>query len=230
MDLKFDRRAILIPVAGLAAGIANGDTYRYREDQRKAMVECLLRDVLEESGGREDAHTLSTPRGKLGRHYFELSRYYEEDNPSSEVCNAYNRSVIKARIKALLAKHSLYEACVAEDQSVVNSISAGYTVTWFGKKGKHLPLQHKHIVVTWVRPRLDYQSMDVTTFIERVITALGKKYPREQVKQTVHAIPLGVLLSSYPHGAMAEDLREHPYQTWDGLLQFVTSRLKGGLK
>lgn len=218
MNLHFDRRAVLLPVAGLVAAIANGTNFRYSDEQRYAMVECALRDALESRGVCAEEHTIATAPGKMGRRYLELTRYIAEAKPLSEVSNLYNHTMLKDRIKALLSKHSLYEACVAEDQTSANSIELGYSLKWFLPKGKRLPLSRKHVVITWVRPRLNQQSMSVPTFIAAITDALVKrKYPREQVEQTLNAIPLRELLSPRPG-------------QWEGLLQFVISRLKGGLK
>ncbi|QXO09533.1 hypothetical protein pEaSNUABM11_00109 [Erwinia phage pEa_SNUABM_11] len=231
MNLKFDKRAVLIPVAGLVATIANGNNFRYSDDQRRAMVECVLRDTLERMGAREELHTLNTPQGKVGRRYSELTKYLGESKPSSIVSNEYNHKLLIERVRIILAKHSLYEACVADGQSDENIIGLGYSLSWFSPKGKVLPLSQKHIVITWTRPRLNQQSMSVPTFVKAITDELiSRKYSREQVEQTINAMPLRELLSSYPYGAMAEDIREYPYQTWEGLLQYVTSRLKGGLK
>jgi hypothetical protein len=228
MDLKFDKRSVLLPVGHLVSGIANGSNYQYKQNQREAMVQCVVRDVLESLGGREDVHSLDTPKGRLCRHYSELTRFFEEENRNSSTSNTYNGQLLQNRVRDLLAKHSLYEACAADNQSVVNTLGAGYEVMWFWKKGKHLSLAKKHLVITWTRPRLDHQSMDIVGFIDHIVAALvKKKYQRERVVKTINAIPLRDLLSSYPIGAMAEDIREHPHQTWEGLLQFVISRLKG---
>lgn len=218
MNLHFDKRSVLLPVSGLVVAIANGANFRYSVDQRYAMVECAIRDALEQRGVCGEEHTLATAPGKMGRRYLELTRYLAEEKPLSEVSNVYNHTMLKDRVKALLSKHSLYEACVAEDQSGVNNIELGYSLKWFLSKGKRLSLPRKHVVITWVRPRLNQQSMSVPTFIAVITDALVKrKYPREQVEQTLNAIPLRELLSPRPG-------------QWEGLLQFVISRLKGGLK
>lgn len=232
MDLKFDKRVVLLPAAGLISAISNGDNHRYSIPVKHAMVMCVINDVLERQGTRNLYRSYGEPNGKVGFQFRNMLADRDAMQGAPDRLSLFNQDVLLKRVTKLLAEYNLYEACVASENGIVkNTLDAGFAVRWFLGKGKQHKLAYSHVIVEWTRPRLDYQSVSVSTFVEAIIAELVKrKYSREQAERTINAMPLSELLSSYPVGGLAEDIREHPHQTWEGLLQLVISRLKGGLK
>jgi len=232
MDLKFDKRVVLLPAAGLISAITNGDNHRFSNPVKHAMVMCVINDVLERQGTRNRYRTYGEPAGKIGFQFRNMLADRDAMRGAPRDLCLFNQELLLKRVTKLLTAYNLYEACVASEHGIVkNTLDAGFTVRWFLGKGKQQKLAYSHVIVEWIRPRLDYQSIPVSAFVEAIIAELVKrKYSREQAERTLNAMPLSELLSAYPVGGLAEDIREHPHQTWEGLLQLVTSRLKGGLK
>jgi len=209
MDLHLDKRVVVLPVDELLVHFSNDKGYRYTLETKRKIIELTLKDVLERNGATPAEQPRNFPEGRWGLNFH---RWLMQSTGLAQALHFQNHKTVEAFLKRLLILRNLYEACVGVDVSGKNRFEHGFSLSWVNRP------KVNHLLITWVRPRLNYQPLTVDALLRQLEDEMvdHRNWNRAAAHTLLHDIPLNKLLPGLPR-----ESQHRADMAWDHFLSLV---------